>query len=307
MTCLVTGASGFIGRALCVRLLADGVELIATSRSGSVLDGGLQTRAMDPLLPKAALLRGVSSVVHLAGVAHQHADVGKYNRVNVEATLALAEAAAAAGVKQFIYFSSVKAMGPPQDTHARTESELTLPVDAYGRSKREAELQLATLCAEREMSLVVLRPCLVYGPEARANLHLLARLARWRALRPPVGGRRSMVGLQDLVALVSLLVQQPPGGSHTWIVTDDRPCTARQMYDGFREVQGLRSGWQCLPRPLWRVACRMVDGVRGEAAGSTAQKLFGNEMYDGSAVREATGWMPDQAFSDALSAMVPGR
>lgn len=304
MTCLVTGASGFIGSALCARLAADGVQLLATSRGGARTASGMATRPMDPGKPQAQLLAGVESVVHLAGVAHQHAAPEVYEQVNVDATLALARAAAAAGVRQFVYFSSVKAMGPPHDEHPRNESDLTLPVDAYGRSKREAELQLEALCRDGAMRLIILRPCLVYGPSPRANLRLLAQLARWWALRPPEGGQRSMIGLQDLVDLVAQLVRQPPAQSHTWLVADGRPCSARQMYDALRRARGQRPGRQCLPRLLWRFACRLVDQLRGEVGGSTAHKLFAAETYDASAVQNATGWQPRQCFADVAPAMV---
>ncbi|TXS96225.1 NAD-dependent epimerase/dehydratase family protein [Parahaliea maris] len=307
MTCLVTGASGFIGSALCAHLAAEGVGLVATSRGGAVTASGIATRPMDPAHPQARLLEGVDSVVHLAGVAHQHAAPEMYDKVNVEATLALARAALEAGVRQFIYFSSVKAMGPPHHESPRTETELTLPVDAYGRSKREAELQLDALCRDGGMCLVILRPCLVYGPSPRANLRLLAGLARWWPLRPPEGGVRSMIGLQDLVSLVSLLVRQPPAESRTWLVADGKPLSAREMYDELRQARGLGPGRQCLPHFLWRFACRLVDYLRGEVGGSTAHKLFAAEQYDASAVQGATGWQPRQCFADVAPAMVEGR
>ncbi|GAB3287698.1 NAD-dependent epimerase/dehydratase family protein [Parahaliea aestuarii] len=305
--CLVTGASGYIGRALCARLAAEGRHFVATSRRAATLADGQPVVAMDPLTPDPDLLAGISSVVHLAGVAHQHAAPEVYSQVNVDATLALARAAQAAGVRRFIYFSSVKAMGPSPGPEPRTEGMLTLPVDAYGRSKREAELALAQLCANGSMELVVLRPCLVFGEAPKGNLRLLARLSRFRALRPPGGGRRSMVSLPDLVTLTVQLLDSTRAGTHTWIVADGQPCSAREMYDALRFARGLRPGFQCLPLPLWRLACRCIDRLRGEVAGSTAGKLFGAETYRAEAVQRDTGWQARLGFADLAEQMVAGQ
>ncbi|WP_157976747.1 NAD-dependent epimerase/dehydratase family protein [Parahaliea mediterranea] len=305
--CLVTGASGFIGRALCAQLANAGRAFAATSRRAATLPGGSPIHAMDLMAPSVERLAGIGTVVHLAGVAHQHAAPAVYSQVNVDATLALARASQAAGVHRFIYFSSVKAMGPSPGPAPRAEGDLTLPVDAYGRSKREAELALAQVCAGGSMDLIVLRPCLVYGEAPKANLRLLAQLSRYWALRPPEGGQRSMVSLPDLVALVMLLLDGAPAGTHTWIVADERPNSARGMYDALRSARGLAPGRQCLPRALWRLACHCVDRLRGEVGGSTAGKLFAAETYDASALRKATGWRAQQSFADVAASLVSGR
>lgn len=301
--CLVTGATGFIGSALCARLRAAGVEVLPLSRSGSPLPDGTPTRAVDLCAPEA-VPAGVDTVCHLAGIAHQRAAGADYQRVNVQATLALARSAVAAGVRRFVFVSSVKAMGPAAGALPRSETQVNPAREPYGRSKWEAEQALHALCEDTGMDLLILRPCLVYGPAPRGNLALLARGARYGMPRPPEVGARSLVGLGDLCDLLCELCRQGPAGRHTWIVSDGQCYSARALYDTLREAMGRRPTPAWLPLFAWRAAAAARDALSGARVGDTYDKLFGTELYDNSALLRDLHWRPRQTVADLAPDMV---
>ena len=302
MKCLVSGATGFIGRLLCQQLADRGDTVIPLSRSGSPLPDGTPTLARDlaagDLEPD--LLRGVEVVFHLAGIAHQRAGPEAYRQVNHLATLALARAAEAAGVRCFVFLSSVKAMGPPPGDAQRSEEDCRPPADDYGRSKWRAECGLREAFANSAMAVVILRPALVYGQGAKGNIDLLAKAVRLGLPRPPDLGGRSMIAREDLVALLLHVADHPPPGVHTWIASDGRCYSSRYLYDLLRRSAGRRVGTDWLPAWGWRLAAAALDRLRPHPGESTWDKLFGTELYSNRAVLAATGWRPTLTLEASL-------
>jgi len=242
-------------------------------------------------------------VYHLAGIAHQRAPVQHYEAVNYRATLALAEGAERAGVRLFVYLSSVKAMGPASGGDARCEGEVAAPSEPYGLSKWQAECALRERFACSAMAVVILRPALVYGPCAQGNLLWLLRAIRCGFPAPPEGGARSMVGVEDLARLLLLLPQVVDEGLHTWIVTDGESYTTRHMYQLLSEAFGSTRGGQ-LPGWCWRLFATALDVLQREPIGNSYGKLFGAERYDNQALLRATGWQPCQTLASAAPAIV---
>jgi nucleoside-diphosphate-sugar epimerase len=292
--CLVSGATGFIGRLLCQRLIACGYTVIALSKSGAPLVNGQPTIAMNlaEQYPDNDLLSGVDVFFHLAGIAHQRAQESAYTAVNYEATLRLARLASSAGVGCFVFLSSVKAMGACQSPYMRTESGCTLPVDAYGLSKWRAECALRDEFSNDRMSVVIVRPALVYGAEARGNLQSLATGVRWGLPRPPQLGRRSMIALDDLVELLCVIALNPPAGVQTWIACGADAYSTREIYDLLRAGLGKGRGRAWLPRWAWHFGSRLVDIIAGRGGEPTYEKLFGTALYSNAAVLKDTGWQP---------------
>jgi nucleoside-diphosphate-sugar epimerase len=245
-------------------------------------------------------LQGVDIVYHLAGIAHQQAPQSAYAQINQLATLALAKASAAAGVKCFVYLSSVKAMGAPTLCAVRTEEQGTIPDSAYGLSKLQAEQDLRITFARSEMSVVILRPSLVYGPGVKGNLLSMGRAVRAGIPRPPEMGARSMIAVQDLARLMLQFAEKPPQGIHTWIVCDGHRYSARQIYDLMREALGKRPGPNWLPRWGWRLAALLADGLRDRGADSTYRKIFGTELYSSAALLRDTPWQPQLDLADIM-------
>lgn len=308
MKCLVSGATGFVGSHLCQQLVARGVSLTGLSARGEPLPDHTPTLALDLARedPAAQLLEGIDVVFHLAGIAHRRAEASAYSRLNYEGTLRLARVAAAQGVKCFVFLSSVKAMGAPATTAVRTETDCALPADPYGLSKWRAECALREEFAGSSMSVVILRPALVYGPAAKGNLALLARGVKLGLPRPPALGERSMVGLQDLVELMCRIAEHPPAGVHTWIACDDTGYSTRYIYDQMRQAAGKGRGLAWLPHWAWRLAAAFLD-LRGAGQDEpTYDKLFGTELYSNAAVCTAMHWHPAGSLDAVVTAMVTG-
>lgn len=304
MKCLVSGATGFIGRHLCQQLAARGDTVIALSKSGATLPDGTPTLALDLAahdLPEDYLSR-VDVVFHLAGIAHQNATPGVYEQLNYQATLRLARQAASAGVGCFIFLSSVKAMGPSHTAAPRSEAQCAAPSDPYGISKWRAECALREQFADDRMSIVILRPALVYGHEPKGNLRLLARGVRWGLPRPPAVGRRSMLALPDLVQLLCLLASSPASGVSTWIACGEHGYSTRDIYDCLRSVAGRGRGVAWLPLWGWRLAAALLDLGTSPGGESTYDKLFGTELYSNAALLAATDWRPRGRLEQVLGA-----
>jgi len=265
------------------------------SRSGAPLPDGTPTQALnlaEAELPEDMLV-GIDAVCHLAGIAHRQAPPADYEALNHLASLRLARAAARAGVRCFIYLSSVKAMGPANDDRVRTEEDRVPARDPYGRSKWAAEVDLRSEFATGPMAVVILRPTLVYGPGAAGNLRMLARGVRCGLPRPPLAGERSMIGALDLVELVAgLCYNPPPVGVHTWIVTDGERYTTQGLYDLLREALDKRRGRAWLPAWGWRVGASLLDQLRPRDTTPTYERLFGTELYSNAALLAATDWRP---------------
>lgn len=306
MRCLVSGATGFIGRELCARLAAAGEEFSCLGRDRGNVPGARDSLLVDlgEDTPDSEDLQGINVVFHLAGIAHQRAEPDMYERVNYRGTLDLAAAAAAAGVSTFIFLSSVKAMGPSDAVLPRSELDCEPANDPYGDSKRRAETALLDRYAGSSMAVIILRPALVYGPGAAGNLQLLARAVRAGLPRPPCMGGRSMVSRQDLVDLLMLLAAAPPRGVHTWIVTDRQLYTAREIHDVFRRAIGREPARGWLPVWAWRGACAVMDLLSGAARGATYNKIFATERYDSGALEAATGWRARLTLRDEAAAMM---
>jgi len=271
---------------------------MALSKTGGPLPDGTPTLALDLAhsLPSAEQLRDVDVVFHLAGIAHQHAPESAYVELNERATLALARRCQQAGVGRFVFLSSVKAMGPARHAEPRAESDCLPPEDPYGQSKWRAECQLREALDNGPMSLVIVRPALVYGPRPKGNLALLARGVRRGLPRPPAGGARSMIALDDLVAALLLVASLPLQGVRTWIAADQIPYSTRFLYDQLRYAAGRGAGLAWCPAALWRLAATVLDLFTGRRGESTYQKLFGTELYDAAALMQATGWRPAVRF-----------
>jgi len=307
--CLVSGASGFIGRQLCQQLAARGDTVIALSKHGAPLGSGEPTLALDLTRndPDRDLLQGVDVFFHLAGIAHRRARESDYDELNYQVTVRLARLASAADIRCFIFLSSVKAMGPPSSAAVRAEHACTPPVAAYGRSKWRAECTLREQFAEDPMSVVIVRPALVYGANVKGNLQNLASGVRRGLPRPPAGGSRSMIALADLVELLCLIAQRPPhSGVHTWIACGMESYSTQAIYDMLREALGRGKGSNWWPCWVWRVGASLLDIASNQREESTYEKLFGTELYSNAAVLADTPWRPRTRLEDVIAQIARG-
>ncbi|GAB6042981.1 SDR family oxidoreductase [Endothiovibrio diazotrophicus] len=307
---VVTGATGFIGRCLCGRLRERGYRVRALLRRPPAAaecppwDEWVCGRLGEGMLP-AGMMEGADVVFHLAGIAHAFPRGSEFDdlyfSVNVEGSEAVATAAAAAGVRRLIYFSSIKAVAEPGARCVDEAWDAPPPEsDLYGRSKREAERRLMVIAAETAMEVCALRPTLVYGPGAKGNLERMRREIR-RGRFPPLpetGNRRSMVHLEDLVEAAMLAARHPAAAGRTYIVSDGHDYSTRQLYEAMCLALGRTPPRWALPAWLLRLAGGVGEGV-GRLAGrrmpidaAAVERLLGSACFRNERIVRELGFSP---------------
>ncbi len=257
---LVTGASGFVGRALVTALSGWGYDVRAAvrRRPQPPFADGLEVVTHPDLAISfdwSPLLADVEAVVHLAGIAHTAGiPEADYERINHHATAALAAAAARTDVKRFVFVSSIRAQSGPTAQTTLTEDDDPRPTDAYGRSKLAAE----TIIKSAGVPFTILRPVLVYGAGVKGNLAALMRFADlpcplpFGALRNP----RSLVARDDLISAIRFALEGPATIGETFIVAHPRPSSPAEMIAGLRAARG-RKPW-LIPVPPVALAAALA-------------------------------------------------
>jgi nucleoside-diphosphate-sugar epimerase len=302
---LVTGAGGFVGRALVAALSAAGRPVRAQLRRPVPLPHGVEAVRIAEIADAdwGAALQGVDRIVHLAARVHaegaEAADEHAFLAVNRDATARLAAAAAAAGVRRLVFASSVKAMGeasPPGG--ALDETAPCQPADPYGRSKRAAELRLAEIAAGSRLEVVVLRPPLAYGPGVGANFRRLLRAVD-RGLPLPfalIRNRRSLVYRGNLASALIAALDHPGAAGETFLVADGPPWSTPDLVRRLAAALGRPARLLPVPPALLAAGGRLAG--RGAAAG----RLLGDLAVDDRRLRSRLGWAPPVAPEAGLAA-----
>ena len=307
-TFLVTGGSGFLGRALIERLvqLPDCSVVAPLRTSSAVLPLSVRQTSLASLNSTndwSEALTDVEVVVHAAARVHVMKEVSldplaAFREVNVDATLNLARAAAASGVKRFIYISSIKVNGegtPPGTAYS--PDDVPGPIDPYGVSKLEAEQALKGLAAETGMEVVIIRPVLVYGPGVKANF---LSMMRWlyRGVPLPFGAvhnHRSLVAIDNLVDFIVTCSDHPAAANQVFLVSDGEDVSTTQL---LRKLAGaLGKPAILLPIPAWFMSG--VATLLGKRA--LSDRILGSLQVDTSKNRKLLGWTPPVTLDKALS------
>jgi UDP-glucose 4-epimerase len=305
MRVLVTGATGTIGRPLVPALLAAGHRPVAITRDAPAASAApVQGAQVIPGPPIEALspadwalrLTGCDAVVHAAAIAHRGADVpdALYRRINTEATVRLAEAAAAAGIRRFVFLSSINAQVGSWSPVTVTETLPCAPADAYGRSKFAAEVLLRQILP----GATILRPVLVAAPDPKGNLATLLRIAAsgWPLPFGRLRAPRSLVSLANLTdaILLALTGERLPG--ETYVVADPEPIAVAGMLTVLREAMGLP------PRLLPVPAALIGLGLRAAGRGALYDRIGRPLVVDAGLLTRA-GWRPATTTDATLRAM----
>ena len=309
---LVTGATGFVGRAVVDRLVRDGTPVTAAVRRDPATRIGIREVRVGDLGPATdwtAALEGCDAVVHCAARVHVMSDtstdpLAAFRVANVEGSVALAKQAAAAGVRRFVFISSIKvngegtALGKPYRA-----SDRPAPVDPYGISKLEAEQALQALAATGAIELVIIRPPLVYGPGVKANF---LSMARWiaRGVPLPFGGvnanRRSFVALTNLVDLIVTCLKHPDAVGQVFLVSDGEDLSTGELLRRTARALGVSSRLLPLPSSI------LAFGAAALGRRDLWQRLGGTLQVDSTPTRERLGWTPPITVDAGLRAAVEG-
>jgi nucleoside-diphosphate-sugar epimerase len=297
---LVTGASGFVGRRLVAALAGAGNSVVAATRNPHAVrfPDTVQVARLPDLAQRidwGPLLADVAYVVHLAGVAHRGATEEMYDRINHQAVTDLAMAAAKAGIVRVIFISSIGSQSGPSSEHVLSEADEPRPTSAYGRSKLAAEIALRGSTA----SYTILRPVLMYGPDAPGNMGMLVKLAAspWPLPFGALTGRRSLLAVDNLIGAVKLAMSSPATENQTYVIADPDALTLPEIVRVLRAA--INRSARLLPVPQGLLANAL--GMMGQ--GDLWQRLGASLVADPAKLMTA-GWRPAIDTRDGLTAMM---
>ena len=303
---LVTGANGFVGNHVCDRLLRDGMDVVGTVRrteSVTQLHSMVTPIVTGDITGKpdwSLILDGVDAVIHLAARTHVVRDrmpdsLSKYRRINVSATENLLMACGAANISRFLFLSSIKAVGEGAND-PYSESTVCQPEDAYGISKREAELRILEMTRATDIEPVIIRSPLVYGPGVRGNFRSLMQLVNRRIPLPiaSVRNARSMVYVQNLADAIALVLMHPAAGGQTFHVADDQPVSTRELIERIAAMMQRRPRMLACPVSVLKFFAR-IFGQSDRVARLTSSLTVSTEK-----IRELLGWSPPISFESGL-------
>lgn len=303
---LVTGATGFVGKAILARLVKSGITVVAAVRSNAAVPAPASTMRIENLDGHTQWLDGLKNVdvvIHSAARVHIMNDtevdpLAAFRRVNVEGTLNLARQAAAAGVKRFIFISSIKVNGEETENGRRyLADDVPAPADPYGVSKMEAEQGLRELAKETPLEVVIIRPVLVYGPGVKANF---LSMMRWLDKGVPlpfgsINNRRSLVALDNLVDLIVTCMDHPAATNQTFLVSDGDDLSTTGLLSKMAQALGRNARLLPVPSKLLELGASML-GKR-----SLSQRLCGSLQVDIEKTRAVLGWNPPLSTEEALA------
>ncbi|ENH9245478.1 TPA: UDP-glucose 4-epimerase family protein [Vibrio cholerae] len=300
---LITGSNGFLASELVEKIKDRKLSLLGRSDSNKHKDFTYFNVEVSGTSDYSAALNQCKIVVHCAARVHLMNDkvdnpLEAYRDVNTNGTISLAKQAIAAGVKRFIFISSIKVNG--ESTIARAPFRFCdphSPQDDYALSKSEAELQLQALAKDSGMEVVIIRPTLVYGPGVKANFASLMSLVS-KGIPLPFGcitqNKRSLVSVDNLVDLIITCIDHPKAASQVFLVSDDHDVSTSEMVREMAKALG-KSTWQ-LPIPIW---CYKLAGKLFNKS-DVVDRLTGSLQVDISHTKQTLGWKPPQTLQEGF-------
>jgi len=308
MKILITGASGFIGRNLCAFLKGKNCFVRGAVRRQSCnisgVDECIKAGDIGSGVDWTQALTGVDVVVHLAARVHvlkeSAADsLEAFRKVNVLGTKRLAEQAAKAGIKRFIFISSVKVNGEGS-SRPYTENDPPDPQDAYGISKKEAEDALLNIAAETGLEVVILRLPLVYGPGVKANFKNLMKIAGSGLPLPlkRINNWRSFLYIGNLVDAIITCMTHPRAAGETFLVSDGEDVSAPDLIKMIASAMNKRAVLFSLPQGLLKALCKILGKSQ------EFDKLTGTLIVDSRKIRNLLGWKPPFTLEEGIKSSV---
>lgn len=304
MNVLVTGATGFVGRALLEELGAHGHRATPVVRRIGGLAHEVVIFDVHGQTDWGAVLAGCDAVVHLAARVHVMHDkatepLALYRATNADATLNLARQSAQAGVKRFVFISTIKVNGEGRDAPYR-ETDAPAPEDAYAISKWEAEQGLVRIAEETGLEVVILRPPLVYGPGVKANFLRLMQLVHkgWPLPLGTISNRRSLLYLGNFVDAIRVCVEHPAAAGQTFLLDDGQAVSTPELVSAVARAMDRPARLISVPVGMLQLAGALL-GKRAAVV-----RLTGSLWVDSSLIRTRLGWMPPHSMEAGLAATV---
>jgi nucleoside-diphosphate-sugar epimerase len=305
---LLTGASGFVGHQLAAALNRQNISLKCATRTPFSFDGAPLSElipGIDGQTNWSKCLVDVDTVIHAAARVHIMKDdsldpLAEFRKVNVDGTLNLARQAASAGIKRFIFVSSIKVNGEVTTDKPFTASDDPAPIDPYGQSKFEAEMALRELANVTGLEVVIVRPPLVYGPGVRANFLKLMQLVKAGVPLPfgAVHNRRSMVALENLVDLLITCTHHSAAAGKTFMVSDDSDMSIGELVRMLAGAMGRRPILLPVPPEI------MVGAASLLGKSAVASRLLGSLQVDIADTKSSLRWQPVVSMQEAVNRTV---
>ncbi|MDR7119282.1 SDR family oxidoreductase [Rheinheimera soli] len=303
---LLTGASGFVGSALVEMLSASQLSILGRREIKGEFKAFFHLD-ITATTDYSSALKGIDVVIHSAARVHvmdeKSADpLAAFREVNTAGTLNLAQQAADAGVRRFIFISSIKVNGEKTDSGTAFKFDDTpMPEDAYGISKAEAEAGLREIALKTGMEVVIIRPPLVYGPGVKANFAAMMALAK-KNLPLPLGAihnKRSLVALDNLLSLIVTCIHHPKAANQTFLVSDDQDVSITELIQMMTLAYGKKPRLIAIPARLIQF-CASLCGKK-----AVADRLCSSLQLDINYTKTQLDWMPVVSVNDAICKCIP--
>ena len=303
---LITGITGFVGASLCKRLRQDGHMLTGTTRTDDLGAGPERVPLyhipeVGPDTDWTQAVTGADIVVHLVARVHVMKErasdpLAEFRNVNTAGTKRLAEQAAEAGVKRFVFLSSVKVNGEVSPETGFTETNPPQPEDAYGISKWEAEQALKVIAAETGLEVVIIRPPLVYGAGVRANFLKLMQAIKLGLPLPlsAIKNQRSLVSLDNLVALIEICLENKAAANQTFLVSDGEDLSTPELLR--RTARAMRRSARLFPIPV----SLLIKTANLLGKSDFALRLCSSLQADINKTRDLLVWSPLVSVDESL-------
>jgi nucleoside-diphosphate-sugar epimerase len=299
----VTGGTGFLGSALLAALADKEVKCLGRKAPLGLVERNFYQGTINAESDFSSFLCNIDILIHCAARVHMMNEqsvnpLAAFREVNTNGTLNLAQQAADAGVKRFIFISSIKVNGEfTEPGHPFTPDDVHIPMDPYGLSKYEAEVGLRKIAAETDMEVVIIRPPLVYGPGVKANF---ASMMKWvnKGLLLPLGGikdnRRSLVSVENLVDLIITCIDHPNAANQTFLISDDDDLSTTQLLVNMAKALSVPSRLLAVPA-LWLTFAAKIVGKP-----AISQRLCGSLQVDISKTKELLNWQPPYSSAECI-------
>ena len=305
---VITGANGFVGRALCETLLSDGWKvkgLVRSVESEAFLPDNVEScivADMDNVESLTAALEGYSNIVHLAAKVHDmvSSDIEAYRHVNTAGTKNLANAAVKAGVNKFIYISTIKVNGEKTHDNPFKYSDSADPQDPYSISKYEAECVLHDIEKESSLDVTIIRPPLVYGPMVKGNLSVLMKWIDKGVLLPlaKIKNSRSLLNIANFTDFIRCCLENSESAGKTFLLSDDHDVSTSELISDMAHSMDRPVRLFYMPRFMVYVLFLLL-GKR-----SAFDRLFDSLTVNISYTKKTMGWKPQYSYRDGIQSMV---